>query len=75
MMKEFLKKKFVNINVNSLSLLVDPLMHFDFSRKDVHAPVSLSLSLNLHLQKRFGSRSDPNGIQEIMFRQFKNLCI
>ena len=61
----------------SLSLLVDPLMHFDFSRKDVHAPVSLSLSLslNLHLQKRFGSRSDPNGIQERMFRQFKNLCI
>ena len=43
----------------------------------MHAPVSLSLSffLNLHLQKRFGSRSDPNGTQERMFRQFKNVCI
>ena len=39
----------------------------------MHVPVSLSFSLYLHLQKRFGSRSDPNGIQERMFRQFKNL--
>ena len=45
--------------------------------KDVHAPVSpsLSLSLYLHLQKRFWSRSDPNGIQERLFRQFKKLSI
>ena len=40
---------------------------------DMPAPVSLSLSL--HLQTRFGSRSDPNGIQDRMFRQFKNVCI
>ena len=33
----------------------------------MHVPVSLSFSLYLHLQKRFGSRSDPNGIQERMF--------
>ena len=39
----------------------------------MYVPVSLSFSLNIHLQKRFGSRSDPNGIQERMFRQFKNL--
>ena len=37
-------------------------------------PLSLSLSLSLHLQKRFGSRSDPKGIQERMFRQFKNFA-
>ena len=42
-----------------------------FSWKDVHVLVSLSFSLHLHLQKRFGSRSDPNGIQERMFRQLK----
>ena len=43
----------------------------------VHAPVSLSLSLSLHLhlQKWFRSRSDPNGIQERMFHQLKNLCM
>ena len=40
---------------------------------DVPAPVSLSLSL--HLQTRFGSRSDPNVIQDRMFRQFKNVCM
>ena len=34
-----------------------------------------SLYLSLHLQTRFGSRSDPNGIQNRMFRQFKNVCI
>ena len=33
------------------------------------ACTSLSLFLCLHLQKRFGSRSDPNGTQERMFRQ------
>ena len=38
----------------------------------MHIPVSLSFSLYLNLQKPFGSRSDPNGIQERMFRQFKN---
>ena len=37
----------------------------------MHVPVSLSFSLYLYLQKWFGSRSDPNGIQERMFRQFK----
>ena len=44
----------------------------------MHAPVSLSLSLSLSLyicKKRFGSRSDPNGTKERMFRQFKILCI
>ena len=35
--------------------------------------LSPSLSFCLHLQKQFGSRSDPNGTQERMFRQFKNL--
>ena len=58
-------------------------------KKNTHLSLSLSLYLSicrctlifpkgclyLHLQKRFGSRSDPNGIQERMFRQFKNLCI
>ena len=33
------------------------------------------MSLSLHLQTRFRSRSDPNGIQNRMFRQFKNVCI
>ena len=48
-----------------------------FSRKDMHVPTSLSFSLSryLHLQKLFGSRSDPKGIQERMFRQVKNLCM
>ena len=40
----------------------------------MHAPVSPSPSLSLYIcKKRFGSRSDPNGIQERMFCQFKNL--
>ena len=30
---------------------------------------------DLNLQKRLGSRSDPNGIQERLFRQFKNLSM
>ena len=34
------------------------------------ACTSLSLSFSI----RFGSRSDPNGIQERMFRQFKKIC-
>ena len=38
------------------------------------ACTSIYLFLYLHLQKRFGSRSDPNGIQERMFRQFKKKC-
>ena len=38
----------------------------------MHVPISLSFSLYLHLQKRFGSRSDPNGIQERMFLNLKN---
>ena len=33
------------------------------------------MSLSLHLQTRFRSRSDLNGIQNRMFRQFKNVCI
>ena len=40
----------------------------------MHVPVSLSFSLHLHLQKQFRSRSDPNGIQERMFRQLKFMC-
>ena len=48
---------------------------FWFSRKDVHAPVSLSLFLYLQLQRRFGSRSDPYGTQERTFRKLKKLCI
>ena len=35
------------------------------------ACTSPPLPLYLHLQKRFGFRSDPNGFQERMFRQFK----
>ena len=54
----------------SLSLLVDPPMHFDFpKRMCMHQSPSLFFSLYLHLQKRFGSRSDPNGIQERLFPQ------
>ena len=56
----------------SLSLLVDLSMHFDFPEM-MCMYQSLSFSLYLHLQKQFGSRSDPNGIQERMFSQFKNL--
>ena len=36
--------------------------------------LSLALSLSLHLQTRVGSRSDSNGIQDRMFRQFKIVC-
>ena len=36
---------------------------------------SLSLSLSSHLQTQFGSRSDPKGIQDRMFRQFKKVCM
>ena len=36
---------------------------------------SLSPSLSLHLQTRFGSRSDTNGIEDRMFHQFKNVCM
>ena len=50
----------------------------------MHLSLSLSLSLLVDppmecllkcLQTRFRSRSDPNGIQNRMFRQFKNVCI
>ena len=58
----------------SLSLLVDLSMQFDFHQM-IYMYQSLSLFLYLHLQKRLGSRSDPNGVQERMFRQFKNLCM
>ena len=51
----------------SLSLLVDLSMHFDFPERMC---MYQSHSLYLHLQKLFGSRSDPNGIQERMFCQF-----
>ena len=34
----------------------------------MYQSLSLSLSIYIYLQKRFGSRSDPNGIQERMFR-------
>ena len=56
----------------SLSLLVNLSMHFDFCERMC---IYQSLSPRLNLQKRFGSRSDPNGIQERMFRQFKKLCM
>ena len=58
----------------SLSLLVDLLMHFDFPER-MCMYQSLSLFSLFTLQKRLGSRSDPNGIQERMFPQFKNLCM
>ena len=38
-----------------------------FTLMCLHQSLSLSLSL--------GSRSDPNGIQDRMFRQFKNVCM
>ena len=41
----------------------------------MHQSLYLSLSLCLHLQKRFGSRSYPIGTQERMFRQYKILCM
>ena len=51
-------------------------MHFDFSeRMCMHQSNSLSFSLFTFAKKRFGSRSDPNGTRERMFRQFKNVCI
>ena len=50
---------------------LDPPMHFDFPER-----MCMHQSLSLYIcKKRFGSRSDPNGIQERMFRQFKNLCM
>ena len=48
--KEFKTECFVNLKICACD------------RK--YVPVSLSFSLYLHLQKRFGSRSDPNGIQD-----------
>ena len=54
----------------SLSLLVDLSMHFDFPEM-MCMYQSLSFFFYLHLQKRFGSRSDPNGIQERMFVNLK----
>ena len=55
------------------SLSLDLSMHFDFPKGCACTSLSLSLSLFLclHLQKRFGSRSDPNGIQERMFHKLK----
>ena len=44
-------------------------------RMCMHQSLYLSLSLCLHLQKRFGFRSYPNGTQERMFRQYKILCM
>ena len=66
--------KFKNISLSlSLSLSTcQSVDHFDFpERISMYQSLSLSFSLHLHLQKRFGSRSDPNGIQERMFRQLK----
>ena len=57
----------------SLSLLVDPSMPCLLWR--ACTSLSLSLSLSLYLQTRFGSKSDPKGIQDRMFRQFKNVCM
>ena len=39
----------------------------------MHQSLYLTLSLCLHLQKRFRSRSYPNGTQERMFHQYKIL--
>ena len=41
----------------------------------MHLSLSLLLSLftSIYIYKQYGSRSDPNGIQEIMFRQLKHL--
>ena len=80
-LRKWRNSKRTHISLSSLSLSLSPLSLSTcrsvdalwFSWKDVHVPVSLSLSLYLHMQKRFGSRSDPNGIQERMFHQFKNL--
>ena len=55
-----------------LSLLVDPPMQCLPWHACTSLSISLSLALSLYLQTRFGSRSDPNGIQDRMFRQFKN---
>ena len=78
-MMKFKKNISLSLSLSvSLSLLDDLSMHFDFpERICMYQPLSLSLSLSryLHLQKRFGSRSDPKGIQERMFRQVKNLCM
>ena len=58
--------KFKKNTHTSLSLLVDPPMLFDSpERMCMHQTLSLSEALSYsHLQIRFGSRSDPNGIKE-----------
>ena len=45
-----------------------------FSRKDVHVPVSLSLSFYI-CKNGLDPDQTANGIQEIMSRQFKKLCM
>ena len=45
------------------------------SRKDEHTQslsLSFSLFLSIYIGKQFGSRSDPNIIQERMFRRLKS---
>ena len=54
----------------SLSLLVDLSMHFDFPER-MCMYQSLSFFLYLHLQKRFGSRSDPIEFRKECFVNLK----
>ena len=71
---EFSELKNDEIQKEHTSLSLDLSMHFDFPERTC-TYASLSFSAYLHSQKQFGSRSDPNGIQERMFRQSKKLCM
>ena len=73
-MTKFKKNTYLSLSL-SLSLFTYlPIRRCTLIFAKVCACTSLSLSLSLFTfaKKRFGSRSDPNGTQERMFRQFKN---
>ena len=72
-MTKFTKNTHLSLSL-SLSLLVDLSMLFDFpERMCMYQSLSLSLSIYICKNGLDPSRSDPNGIQERMFRQFKKL--
>ena len=71
------KKNWRNSKRTQASLSLSLSLYLSIRRWNVFTLMCMqqSLYLSLHLQTRFGSRSDPNGIQNRMFRQFKNVCI
>ena len=68
-----LNKRVAQLKKNSLSVS-RCIGYFDFpERMGIHGlSLSLSPSLSLYIGKPFGSRSDPNIIQERMFRLVKS---